>query len=369
MKARVLILTAGYGQGHNTAAANLQSALQKAGADATVEDLLGKAYPSVHSFLTKLYSAVIVYAPLLWELFYRLVNADQGIRKRAVQLGRLDTLLEKMIESDRPDIICSTHMLYNYAINRVYPPEEPRPFRQATVVTDSLTINRIWYETHSDLWYVPNRETGYRLKEDGVSEDRIHDLGFPVHESFFDEGVEAARPPLEKGPARILYIANSDRVAPREVAETLLLHRDFHLTMTVGKQEQLKEELEKRFSAEIEAGRFSVQGWSREIPRLMVRHHVVIGKAGGATTQEAIAARAPMLITHVVPGQEEGNYLLLKKHGAGFLTPSTADVIATLDWLFDQDAPAYPAALRAVEGLRRPDPAGKISAHLLKNMS
>ena len=48
-------------------------------------------------------------------------------------------------------------------------------------------------------------------------------------------------------------------------------------------------------------------------------HHVVVSKAGGATTQEAIAARCPMVVNQVVPGQEEGNCELLLRHGAGAL--------------------------------------------------
>ena len=32
-------------------------------------------------------------------------------------------------------------------------------------------------------------------------------------------------------------------------------------------------------------------------------------------TQEAIAARCPMIVNQIVPGQEEGNYELLRRHG------------------------------------------------------
>jgi processive 1,2-diacylglycerol beta-glucosyltransferase len=40
-------------------------------------------------------------------------------------------------------------------------------------------------------------------------------------------------------------------------------------------------------------------------------------EAGGATVQEALAARTPMIITQVIPGQEEGNAMLLVENGAG----------------------------------------------------
>ncbi|PYI82923.1 MAG: hypothetical protein DME26_16115, partial [Verrucomicrobia bacterium] len=39
-----------------------------------------------------------------------------------------------------------------------------------------------------------------------------------------------------------------------------------------------------------------VLGWTNPMPQLMLSNHLVIGKAGGATVQEAIAARCPMIV-------------------------------------------------------------------------
>ena len=55
------------------------------------------------------------------------------------------------------------------------------------------------------------------------------------------------------------------------------------------------------------------------MPALMASHHIFIGKAGGATVQEAIAAQIPFLVSHVVPGQEEGNIALIEQTGIGAL--------------------------------------------------
>ena len=52
---------------------------------------------------------------------------------------------------------------------------------------------------------------------------------------------------------------------------------------------------------------------------MMTSHHIFIGKAGGATVQEAIAAQIPFLVSHVVPGQEEGNIALIEQTGIGAL--------------------------------------------------
>jgi processive 1,2-diacylglycerol beta-glucosyltransferase len=63
-------------------------------------------------------------------------------------------------------------------------------------------------------------------------------------------------------------------------------------------------------------------------------HHAVISKAGGATTQESIAAHCPMIVNQVVPGQEEGNCELLRRHGIGARAETPAEVLAQLQRAF-----------------------------------
>ena len=56
--------------------------------------------------------------------------------------------------------------------------------------------------------------------------------------------------------------------------------------------------------------------------------HLLIGKAGGATVQETIAAGSPMIINQVVPGQEEGNARLIVETGCGVVATSPEAVAA-----------------------------------------
>ena len=70
-------------------------------------------------------------------------------------------------------------------------------------------------------------------------------------------------------------------------------------------------------------GRVQIKGWTRRVPELLSEHHLVVGKAGGATIHEAIAAQTPMLIHHLVPGQEEGDLALIEHIGAGQLTETS----------------------------------------------
>jgi processive 1,2-diacylglycerol beta-glucosyltransferase len=97
-------------------------------------------------------------------------------------------------------------------------------------------------------------------------------------------------------------------------------------------------------------------------------HHVVVSKAGGATTQEAIAALCPMIVNQVVPGQEEGNCELLLRHGAGALATTPESVITTLRAAFSDRGRIWDGWRAALGPLSRPDAARVIAAYVLAHV-
>ncbi len=86
----------------------------------------------------------------------------------------------------------------------------------------------------------------------------------------------------------------------------------------------MKEKLLKRTSRF--GGRVRILGWTNQMPRLLLSHHLVITKAGGATVQEAIAARCPMILNQIIPGQEEGNARLVQQSDIGVFAKKGWDV-------------------------------------------
>jgi processive 1,2-diacylglycerol beta-glucosyltransferase len=98
-------------------------------------------------------------------------------------------------------------------------------------------------------------------------------------------------------------------------------------------------------------------------------HHVVVSKAGGATTQEAIAARCPMLVNQVVPGQEEGNYELLRRHGVGGLAETPEALRETLRQAFADRGALWSRWHAALRDLTRPDAARTIAARVLDRLA
>jgi UDP-N-acetylglucosamine:LPS N-acetylglucosamine transferase len=80
--------------------------------------------------------------------------------------------------------------------------------------------------------------------------------------------------------------------APGIVARLLEIER-LHLTVTVGRDEALRARIDE---VATRAGRpIEIHGWTPQMPELLMTHHVLIGKAGGATVQDLPARSSSFL--------------------------------------------------------------------------
>jgi processive 1,2-diacylglycerol beta-glucosyltransferase len=101
------------------------------------------------------------------------------------------------------------------------------------------------------------------------------------------------------------------------------------------------------------------------LPRLLRTHHLVISKAGGATVQEAMSASCPMIVNHVIPGQEEGNARYIMETGSGTVALSHDAVIAAVKNAFANDAAQWREWSANISHLGRPTAALDIANFLL----
>ena len=93
--------------------------------------------------------------------------------------------------------------------------------------------------------------------------------------------------------------------------------------------------------------------------------HLLIGKAGGATVQETIAAGCPMIINHVVSGQEEGNARLIVETNSGVIAHSPAEVVAQVQRAFADGAKQWREWAANISRLSRPRASLEIAEFLL----
>lgn len=347
----VLILTAGYGEGHNAAARGLHAACQQLGIDSEIADAF-TALGAKYDISRRDYLWLINTAPRVWAFVFGLIDRFPVVEFSLPLLSHVEQRLAELIAEKQPRVVVSVYPAYSYLLAKLFP--GGAPFALHTVVTDSITINRVWHRAPSDTFIVPNVATGAVMRAQGVPAARIHELGFPVPPRFASD--RPARPDPRDG-ARVLFMINAGKDTAHEVVARLLLMRRIHLTVTVGKDEELRARI-----VEAAAGRpIEIHGWTPHMPELLMTHHVLIGKAGGAAVQETIAAQTPMLITSVVPGQEEGNAQLLFEHGCGALCPTPDALASQIEWLFANGAREWRRWHENIRALSRPDAALQIA--------
>jgi len=168
--------------------------------------------------------------------------------------------------------------------------------------------------------------------------------------------------PLPSGNSsrRVLYMINAAKRGAAELVR-MLAKLNLDLTVTIGRDDELRPEID----AAANGHAIKIVGWTNELPRMMHENHLLIGKAGGATVQETIAAKCPMIINHVVAGQEEGNARLIVETNSGAMVQSPREVVAQVRGAFDSGAKQWREWAGNISKLSRPRAALDIAEFLM----
>ncbi len=363
---KILILTAGFGEGHNSAALNLQRAL-KSRTITLCADPCALGAPWVTRQLQNLYRKITTHAPWLWRKIYDSTERQDFSKKRLPFMRKPEEKLRELILEFKPDAILSTYPLYPYFIERIFDQGIAR-VPVFTIVTDSIAINAAWRKAPTDFWLVTDQHTKDALVQQGLPEHQIIDTGFPVDPHFADLQPVSSEDTLK--PLRILYFPTPKKPHVRRVSRELLESTgpDSELTIVLGKHLRKihcrAKEIEEQYP-----GRVTIKGWSKKVPELLNSHHLVVGKAGGATVHEALAAECPMLIHHLVPGQEEGNLSLLHRLHGGDLAESEGSLSDHLGEMLADDASMWRNMKRDLAQHSRPSAAQRAADFILQQTS
>lgn len=362
---RVLILTASFGDGHNAAAQNVRDALEQISPDAqvTVLDLFDRGHRKFNRFACWAYRGMVRYTPKLYAGMFRLMDRAPWITDNGVRTERLQQALREVLEALQPDCVVSTYPSYGSLMEAVFPDASQRPFRLVTVITDSRSVISLWHRTPSDQFVVCDAPTAKVLEAAGVKAEKIQALGFPVSPRFATAKVQPPAPPGPGQAFRVLYVINTGKQKAGKAVDRLLEIPPVELTVVVGRSAELKRKLGKRVSQY--AGRLQVLGWTNQMPELMLRSHLVVGKAGGAAVQEAMAARCPVIINQIIPGQEAGNAQLVEELGIGAVAETRQEVVRRVREALADDAAQWRRWRERLGQISRPDAALRIARLVL----
>jgi processive 1,2-diacylglycerol beta-glucosyltransferase len=367
---KILILTAGFGDGEDVAASNVRDAIEHLAPDETrieIFDLLDSCYGRFHDLLRHTVQAAASHAPKLWHGFYQLLGTARFLEGQIDGLTRLRNSLRDVLRGMEPDVVVVTCPIYNYLIDEIYRDGRTRDFTLVSLVIDSVINDLPWPRTSSDFFVVTNEEAGRALVVAGVAEEKIKAFGFPVQLSVlpFTQLVReiASFDPARKNRPRILYLVNSARKKAAKLLDRLLEQSDWDITVCVGRDTGLDEMA--RAKAATAPERMKVIGHTRRIFQLLRDHHLVISRAEAGIVHEAIAARCPMIVHRIASGQEEGNFATLRRANAGVVAEKPREVVEWIERAFRDESRLLSLWQKNIEPLGRPDSALVLARFIL----
>jgi processive 1,2-diacylglycerol beta-glucosyltransferase len=360
---RIIILSAEVGQGHMTASKAIQEAIEhKYGYDYKVEiadfvDLLN----SMMNVVTKRnYDNLVKFAPSIYKLIYESTNKQVQIVKLLNQLNYpfVLTRVKKYFQEKQPDILISTFPVWNYVAAEIWK-KHKKDAKFISVVTDSISIHNSWVLADTDYHIVANKDTAEALHNMGVEQDKIKILGFPIRLTFLQKTNKESllsEIGLDSKKFTILYLptAQNHRKNQKIITDLSTLNGSVNIIIITGRDKKLKPKLEKmNLPANIK-----LIGWTDKMSDYIKVSDLVITKAGGATIMECIAAAKPMIITSIIPGQEQGNAELIKKYHLGIVAlNSKPDILENIKYIRQK----YSFFKKNIEKQSNPEAALKIA--------
>lgn len=291
---------------------------------------------------------------------------EQRTRQERV-MSRLTELISRslvrLVRTRSPDLIVHTHFL---------PPAIVRAERfdipEAVVVTDYAAHN-LWLQPGIGRYFVATEEIAAHLQGVGVERDRVRVSGIPISSRFRTlEGKDEARRALGLAPGRDVLLLMASGLEPATLRALLFWLQDLKWPLTVfvicGRSAELIAVAEHELLGYSGLITFLVLGFVEDIPRYMSASDLLVGKPGGLTTSEALAAGLPFGVVSPYPLQEEANANFLLERGVGFrLEPLTIAPYKLGHFL--RDAKAREAMQRRAHALARPAAAADVIASLL----
>ncbi len=119
---KILILTAGFGEGHNSAARGIRDGLRKVspeGAQVELHDLFAETYGAGNDWGRVLYMGMINRTPRIWRRIYQWLDRQETFAGDFRVFFALKNELGRMLRRFQPDVIVSVYPAYSHMLDEI----------------------------------------------------------------------------------------------------------------------------------------------------------------------------------------------------------------------------------------------------------
>lgn len=362
---KFLILTCSTGGGHHSTAAAISEYLTAQGQACVTLDCLDFLPPSKAKLISEGHVLLYRKAPWLFGIGYRF--EEEHTPKFII--SQCESCAEEFCAAFHRfgcDVVISVHVFAALIVTAAR--KSGRLTVPSYFVATDYTCSPGVGFCDQDGFFIPHEKLREEFINCGVPENRIMVTGIPVRSGFYSKQSPSAardRVGLPHGGRVVLMTCGSMGAGPMEELARLL---DAHMTpadqlvILCGTNEKLKRDLEKAPLS----SRVRIEGFTDQMSDYMDAADLILTKAGGLATTEAVMKRLPIVYIDAIPGCETRNLEFMVQQDCA-LTAQTREELAILVCTLLQD-PDRLNACRNAMAQHFPDQAVKRIYHHLQRL-
>lgn len=314
---KVLILSTGTGEGHNSAAKAMKEQFDGNGIPCVMADALDFASGKAARYGRNVY---------IWSTkkgvfggAYRAGSAITSSRHKSPVYYANALYADKLyayIAENGFDTVVMPHLFPAEAVTYMQKKHHPR--LAAYFIATDYTCIPFTEETNPDYFFIPHEDLIPEFAKRGIPEEKLVPLGIPVSKRFVElpSGEECrGRLGIPEDKRCILLMTGSMGYGNVESMVAKLWERteeDTCIYVMGGTNEKLKAALRQKYAGE---ERVVVLDFTDRAQEYMAAADVLFTKPGGLTSTEAVAAGVPLVHTHPIPGCEDRNAAFFTARG------------------------------------------------------
>ena len=342
---KILLLSCCTGEGHNSAAKALMQELDRRGIQSEITDPIAFISETASKFVSSFYNNMNKKTPQAFGAMYKVSELYSNTELSSPVYWLSAGYARKMLDYIREggfDAVISTHLFGITALSAVrHKAEEHIP--SYGVLTD-YTAYPFVGETDVDRYFVPHADIITEMVEQGIPASRCAPTGIPVREAFASLPSQAAARealgiPTDKKMILVMTggVGCDNMTALCDEVVAAVDERVVAYVM-VGKNADMQAELIRRYG---ENGVIRTVPFTTEVHTYMRAADVLMTKAGGLSSTEALVTGVPMVHVKAIPGCETYNVKFFSERGLSLAAKSDGEAAAmAMRLAFDEEGAA-----------------------------
>jgi processive 1,2-diacylglycerol beta-glucosyltransferase len=312
MNKKILILYTAIGLGHKSIAENIGYYLEQAGYEVELADAQKVQGGILVSWGTRSYQRIVRSFSFIWSWLYNtqwLIAVTLPYRTWLAGFN-YDHILS-LIEKSKPDLVISTHNTSSAVV--AYLKDKQLYQGLFGIAFSDFHLHRYWLFEQADFFLVNIKEQKQEMVALGFTAEKIFVCGMTLQPKMqIDVAVVKQKFGINPQEKIVLISSGSQGfgLSDKLIAK-FLQHKDVRVIAVCGKNVEMLESLKKKFAGT----KAIILNYYSPMDELYAIADVFVSKPGGLSTAEALRWQLPIIVSHILPGQEEWNYRYLQDKG------------------------------------------------------